>query len=180
VLNSSGTKPWRRIEEWKHSSTILDIGTRWRRVVRIRPRLLYRGVRDNWYPFDRRLVRPQGLFGRCTEQKNLLPLPWIVLGRPGRSPPQHCLNRHGSNNSLMFSKFNYYCDKFRNVQHCRSVTWNQDPAENCMKKISSDWLRAGVRVPVGSRMFSSPRRPDGLWGSTQPPIQCVRGGFPRE
>jgi hypothetical protein len=22
----------------------------------------------------------------------------------------------------------------------------------------------GVRVPVGSRIFSSPRRPDGLWG----------------
>jgi hypothetical protein len=30
-----------------------------------------------------------------------------------------------------------------------------------------------VRVPVGSRIFSSPRRPDRLWGSTQPPIQWV-------
>jgi hypothetical protein len=33
----------------------------------------------------------------------------------------------------------------------------------------SDWLRAGrrrvrLRVPVGSRIFSSPRRPDRLWG----------------
>jgi hypothetical protein len=33
----------------------------------------------------------------------------------------------------------------------------------------------GVRVPVGSRIFSSPRRPDRLWGSTQPPIQWVPG-----
>jgi hypothetical protein len=31
----------------------------------------------------------------------------------------------------------------------------------------------GVRVPVGSRIFSSPRRPDRLWGPTQPPIQWV-------
>jgi hypothetical protein len=34
----------------------------------------------------------------------------------------------------------------------------------------------GVRVPVGSRMFSSPRRPD-HFGSTQPPIQWVPGAF---
>jgi hypothetical protein len=31
----------------------------------------------------------------------------------------------------------------------------------------------GVRVPVGTRIFSSPRRPDRFWGSTQPPIQWV-------
>jgi hypothetical protein len=31
----------------------------------------------------------------------------------------------------------------------------------------------GVRVPVGSRIFSSPRCPDRLWGSTQLPIQWV-------
>jgi hypothetical protein len=33
----------------------------------------------------------------------------------------------------------------------------------------------GVRVPVGSRIFSSPRRPDRLWGLTQPPIQWGPG-----
>jgi hypothetical protein len=35
----------------------------------------------------------------------------------------------------------------------------------------------GVRVPVGSRNFSSPRRPDRLWGPTQPPIQWVPGAL---
>jgi hypothetical protein len=36
----------------------------------------------------------------------------------------------------------------------------------------------GVRVPVGgSRTFSSSRHPDWMWGSTQPPIQWVRGAF---
>jgi hypothetical protein len=29
----------------------------------------------------------------------------------------------------------------------------------------------GVRVPVESRIFSSPRRPDRLWGPPQPTIQ---------
>jgi hypothetical protein len=32
-------------------------------------------------------------------------------------------------------------------------------------------------LPVGSRMFSSTRRPDRLWGSTQPPIQWVPGAL---
>jgi hypothetical protein len=34
-----------------------------------------------------------------------------------------------------------------------------------------------VRVPVASRIFSSPRRPDLLWGSIQPPIQWVPGAL---
>jgi hypothetical protein len=34
----------------------------------------------------------------------------------------------------------------------------------------------GVRVPVGSRIFSSPSCPDRLWGPlNQPPIQWVPG-----
>jgi hypothetical protein len=41
-----------------------------------------------------------------------------------------------------------------------------------------DW-GVGVRVPVGSRIFSYPRRRDRLWGSTQPYIQWgTRGSFP--
>jgi hypothetical protein len=36
--------------------------------------------------------------------------------------------------------------------------------------------RVGVRVPVRSRIFSSPRRPDRLWGP-QPPIQWVLGAL---
>jgi hypothetical protein len=33
----------------------------------------------------------------------------------------------------------------------------------------------GVRVPVGARIFSSPRRPYRLWGSPNLPIQWVLG-----
>jgi hypothetical protein len=35
----------------------------------------------------------------------------------------------------------------------------------------------GVRVPVGSRIFSSPHHPDRLWGPHQPPIQWVPGAL---
>jgi hypothetical protein len=35
----------------------------------------------------------------------------------------------------------------------------------------------GIRVPIGSRIFSFPNRPDRLWGSTQSPIQWVPGAL---
>jgi hypothetical protein len=35
----------------------------------------------------------------------------------------------------------------------------------------------GVQVPVVSRIFFSPHRPDRPWGSTQPPIQWVPGAL---
>jgi hypothetical protein len=37
----------------------------------------------------------------------------------------------------------------------------------------------GVRVPVGSRIFSSPRRPDGLMGPLTLLSYGYRGNFPR-
>jgi hypothetical protein len=33
VLNQLSTVPWRHMEEWRYSSTILDLSIRWRRVV---------------------------------------------------------------------------------------------------------------------------------------------------
>jgi hypothetical protein len=38
-----------------------------------------------------------------------------------------------------------------------------------------DDRRVGVRVPVGSRIFSSPGRSDRQLGSTKPPMQRVPG-----
>jgi hypothetical protein len=37
----------------------------------------------------------------------------------------------------------------------------------------------GVRVPVGARIFSSPRRPDGLWGPSNLLSNGYWGLFPR-
>jgi hypothetical protein len=47
-----------------------------------------------------------------------------------------------------------------------------------------DWLRAGrrevgVRVLVGARIFSSPSRPDWLWGSPNLPSNGYTALFPR-
>jgi hypothetical protein len=60
------------VGEWRCSSTILDLGTRWRWVVSLTPRPLYPR-----YPLDRRLGGPQSRSGRSGEEKNLLPLPEI-------------------------------------------------------------------------------------------------------
>jgi hypothetical protein len=41
VFNSLSAKPWRRVREWRYSSAILDLSTRWRWVIRFTPRPLY-------------------------------------------------------------------------------------------------------------------------------------------
>jgi hypothetical protein len=51
--------------------------------------------------------------------------------------------------------------------------WEQVVEKN--RSRDSDWLRAGV--PVGVTIFTSPRRPDQLWGPPQPPIQWVLGAL---
>jgi hypothetical protein len=65
--------PWRRKEEWRYSSTILDLCTRWRWVVGFSPRPLYPRGNGPRYPLDRRLGGPQSLSGPCGEEKNLAP-----------------------------------------------------------------------------------------------------------
>jgi hypothetical protein len=49
------TMPWRRVKKWRYSSTILDLGTRWRWVVSFTSRSLYHRGNSPWYPLDRRL-----------------------------------------------------------------------------------------------------------------------------
>jgi hypothetical protein len=56
---------------------ILDLGTRWRRVVSFRRRPLYPQGKSPWYPLDRRLGGPQSRSGHGGEQKNSQPLPGV-------------------------------------------------------------------------------------------------------
>jgi hypothetical protein len=66
--------------EWRYSSTILDLGTRWKRVVSFTlPPLYPRGKRPP-YPLHRRLGGPQSQSRHCGQGKNLAP--------PGFEPVQ--------------------------------------------------------------------------------------------
>jgi hypothetical protein len=60
VLDWLSLMPWRCIVEWRHSSTILKLSTRFRLMVRFKPRLLY----------------PQGKIIRCSLYKR----GWQVFG----------------------------------------------------------------------------------------------------
>jgi hypothetical protein len=56
---------------------ILDLGTRWRRVVSFMPLPLYLQGKSPWYPLERRLDGPQNRSGRGVEEKNSQPLPGL-------------------------------------------------------------------------------------------------------
>jgi hypothetical protein len=74
---------WRHTGEWRYNSTILDLGTRWRRVVNFTPRSLYLREYRPRYPLD----GPQSRYGLYGEVKNIS-MPGI---EPGPSSPY--LNR---------------------------------------------------------------------------------------
>jgi hypothetical protein len=56
--------PWRHIGEWRYSSTIFDLGTRWKGGVRFKPRPLQPRGKSTRYPLHRVLGRPQSRYGR--------------------------------------------------------------------------------------------------------------------
>jgi hypothetical protein len=75
--NYLSTMPWRRMEEWRYSFTILDLGTRWGWVARFTPQLLHpmeitpiTHWIGGWVGLQRRPAC-------CGEEKNFLPLPGI-------------------------------------------------------------------------------------------------------
>jgi hypothetical protein len=71
--------------EWRYSSTILDLGTRWRWVVRSRPgRFTFR--KEPRYPLDRSLGGSQSWFGRCWVQKRPCSCQKSNLGLLASSP----------------------------------------------------------------------------------------------
>jgi hypothetical protein len=77
VLNYLSIMPWRRLGEWRYSSFILDLCSRWRRVVSFTLRPLYSQGYSPWYPLNRKLGEPQSRSGHCVVQKNVWPLPGI-------------------------------------------------------------------------------------------------------
>jgi hypothetical protein len=71
--------------EWRYSSTILDLGTRWRWMVSFTPRLLYPQGKIPWYHLIVALGGLKGLSGHCGVEKNFLPLRESNPGHPALS-----------------------------------------------------------------------------------------------
>jgi hypothetical protein len=69
------TTPWRRIEEWRYSCTILDLSTGWRWVIIFTLRPLYHRVKSPLYQLNRRLCGPRSWSTRRGVENNLLPPP---------------------------------------------------------------------------------------------------------
>jgi hypothetical protein len=65
----------KKVVEWKYSSTILDLGTKWTQVVSFAPLQIYPRGNSPQYPLDRRVGGFQSRSGLCGEDKNVLPLP---------------------------------------------------------------------------------------------------------
>jgi hypothetical protein len=70
--------PWRHMGEWRYSSTIRDLGTRWW-VVSFMPLQLNLRERAPGYALDRRPGGPRSRSGRGGEQK-IFALRWIEPG----------------------------------------------------------------------------------------------------
>jgi hypothetical protein len=62
-LDSLSTTPWRRMGEWRYSSTILDLSVRWRWLVSFTPQPLYPRGNSPRYSLDRNLGEPQSRSG---------------------------------------------------------------------------------------------------------------------
>jgi hypothetical protein len=53
---------------------------------------------------------------------------------------------------------------FKMFETCKEVHRSRDSAVGIATGYGLDDRGVGVRIPVGSRIFSSPSRPDWLWG----------------
>jgi hypothetical protein len=63
--------PLRHKGEWRYSSTILDLSTRWRQVVSFMHLPFYPWGKNSQYPLDWMLGEPKNWSGCNGEEKNL-------------------------------------------------------------------------------------------------------------
>jgi hypothetical protein len=61
--------PWTRMKEWRYSSIIFDLGTRWRRVVNLITLLLYRQGNSPWRYSIGRWVGPRASLDAVKKKK---------------------------------------------------------------------------------------------------------------
>jgi hypothetical protein len=71
ALNELSSVPWRRMGTWRYSSTILELGTRWRWVVTFTPRPPYPRGKGPRCSLQRRLDGPENRSWCCLTEKSL-------------------------------------------------------------------------------------------------------------
>jgi hypothetical protein len=75
-------------------------------------------------------------------------------------------NTSNNSNSLVKSvSWKYYSWKAIHFYVRHRIGWSRDSVVGIATGYGLDDQEVGVRVTVGSRIFSSPRRPDRLWGT---------------
>jgi hypothetical protein len=122
MLNLLNTKSWWRKGEWRYSSTILDLGIRWRWAVSFTPQPLYSRRKIPRQPLDRRLREPQDRPGCCEVEQNLLPLPGI---EPGHSPSLYQLSHFHTCMSLQ-PLWTLATFQLLNLYTVRRTPWTED------------------------------------------------------
>jgi hypothetical protein len=167
---------WRLTGEWRYSSTILDLGTRWRWVASFMPRPLYPRGNSRRYPLDRWLFRPQGRPGPSgVEKKSPAPAnnrtPILQAGAhrytDWTTRPKTEIQVYFLLVGLPKAQFQLYIcishipSLFREVTSSEILTY-------CFINIANvygpDDRGVGARVPVGARLFFSSCCPDRFWG----------------
>lgn len=114
MMSSQPRQCWAELNEhhsvtimmkWRHSSIILNLGTRWRWVVSFIPLPPYSRGNSPQYTLDRRQGGHQSSVGRCVEEQILLSLSIIKsqLLSPDRGPvPTEVSRLSWSQPSLLF------------------------------------------------------------------------------
>jgi hypothetical protein len=119
--------------EWRHSSTILDLGTIWRRVFSFTLPLLYALRKSPQYP----LGEPQNRSGRYEEKNNVLR--GIEPSCPARSPSLH---------RLSYPNFCWYIRTHCNIQEgSKAVSSIKVSQLKSCKHFSSSSSVIGLYVP---------------------------------
>jgi hypothetical protein len=137
--------------KWKYSSTILNPGTRWRKVVSFTLLPLCPQGKSPRFPLDRRLGGPQSWPECCGEQKNLLPLAGIepqFHGHPASSPSLYQLSwQNCIQHDLMDLRWSPY--------NC--IQWEMFITTHCewSWKLFSDWAGCCLNSKVYNPIYSN-------------------------
>jgi hypothetical protein len=186
VLNKLSTTPWRCIREWRYSSIVLDLGTRWRWVVSFTPRPLHPRGKSSLCPLHRRLGAAQSLSEGYGDEKNL-------ASTGNRTPAvqpvtiatelleEWCRNRPESGPTPWLLDGGDGDDELELIWGLRRKP--RKPSSQVLSRrdnsvgIASGWT-VGVHFPAGQQifLFFTAFRP--ALGPTQPPVQWVPGSLP--